>query len=505
WWLWLLLALFTLLLLLLSTLLYVAGTDEGTRRLLSWMGGQQQLIQYRYASGNIRQGVVLDDIRVVLPKQRIEIDQASVQIGWRAIVQREIHLRRASLQGLRIIQTVPSEKKPFEFKPIRLPFVLRLDRAFVHDLTIHNLPDSQVKIDTIILKDALWSKDQLSLKDSSMKMGELLSLAGVSAKMQFKGLYPIEAKGQLQINALSKMDFGSIALDVDGSLDTVQAKLGLPWQNDSAQGQLLGQLTAHPVREGVPFQGQLNWSDVTWPVALAQQLQSTQGQLDLVGTVSGIELKVITDLQGKDVPKGQYDADLSTDFKGLTISRLNALLMDGQLDAAGQLGWVDGLDWQVSAQTRGLNIRQIAPEPVQAYLPATLNARLKSSGQMSDALTQIAAELRQDNGEVLIASVGKQGALSNDSLPMVVRASWQNLKRELPAVGLLDSSEGQVVVQMQPKQQNQIDIQTQLRETTGQLPAGAYQAKIQLNGKQDVRVPMLRYQGIAGVLNATAE
>ena len=533
WWIWLLWGLLGLLLMVLSGLFYVAGTDEGTRRLLSWLGGQQQLIQYRYASGNLREGIVLDQIKITLKKQRIEVDRADLQIGWRAVVQRELHFRRASLTGLRLIRTIPANDDPFVFKPIVLPFTLRFDKAYLHDFKIQNAPNKIITLDSITLKDALWQGDQVEIHDASLKMKGLLDLQQVNAKLQFKDRYPLQADGQLRVSALTKFGIQSVKINAHGSLDTLRAQVSLPWLMTAsgsiqppappqksaliappadpvtppltAQGQLTGEITAHPVRQGVPFSGNLAWHDVVWPVALAQQLQSAQGQLDLTGDLAGVQLVLNTDLQAKTVPKGDYQARLYTNFKNMQIQSLNAKLLQGQLNANGQVDWVDGLDWQIFARSQNLQLQPLLPTAAQAYVPKLLNANLKATGLLQADLSQIGFDLRQDNQEHLQAGIGKAGRLADASLPMAVLGRWQNLQREVPAVGAVQSPRGQVMLQLKPAQQMQVDLAVDLAPTSGRLPAGTYQAQIERGQDQQIRLSNLTYQGVAGQLNATAK
>jgi len=540
WWHWLLWTVLAFILLLCSGLYYLAGTDEGSRRLLSWLGDQQQLIQYRYAGGNLREGVILDQIQVNLKTQRIEVDQAHVQIGWRAIAQRELHFRRASIQGLRLIRAVPSTDEPFAFAPIVLPFTLRFDQAYVHDFKIQNasspdMPSKATTLDLIILKDALWQGDRLEIHDSSLQMKGLLDLKQVNAKMQFNGQYPLQGDAKLTIPALTQLGFQSLQLQADGSLDTVRAQVTLPWlvtqaassvdvpQSATAQsntkntvntadvepltarGQLTGTLTAHPVRKDVPFKGELAWQDVVWPVALAQQLHSQQGQLDLEGDISSIQLQLRTDLHGKDLPKGDYQASVQTDFKRMQIQQLTADLLEGNINASGQVDWVDGVDWQIFARTQGLQLQSLLPAAAQAYIPKQLNAHLKSTGLLQPDLTQIGVNLRQDNQEYLQVGIGKRGALADAGLPLAVSGRWQNLTREVPALGMVNSPRGRAVLLLKPAQQMQADVEVQLAATTGRLPAGIYQAQFNQLDQTRLRVPKLSYQGAAGQLSATAQ
>jgi translocation and assembly module TamB len=96
-----------------AALYYWTWTDQGSRQLLSWVAGQQKLIKYQYVGGNLRDGVILQQIRVHTKAVDIVVDRGVVQIGWRAVVQRELHFRRASLQKFQIIKNTPPSNKPF--------------------------------------------------------------------------------------------------------------------------------------------------------------------------------------------------------------------------------------------------------------------------------------------------------------------------------------------------------------------------------------------------------
>ena len=51
-------------------------------------------------------------------------------------IRKEVHLSNADVRNLVIINKAPPSDKPFEFKPIKLPFVLRVDVGDVDHLEI---------------------------------------------------------------------------------------------------------------------------------------------------------------------------------------------------------------------------------------------------------------------------------------------------------------------------------------------------------------------------------
>ena len=80
------------------------------------------------------------------------------------IIRKEVHLSHADVRNLRIINKTPPSGKPFEFKPIKLPFVLRIDEGDVDHLEI-KLATSDVSFHDVHLQDALWSETKLEFEN----------------------------------------------------------------------------------------------------------------------------------------------------------------------------------------------------------------------------------------------------------------------------------------------------------------------------------------------------
>lgn len=61
----------------------------------------------------------------------VSLDRADVSLGWRALLNKELHLSHADVRNLRIVNKKPPSGEPFSFDAIKLPFVLRVDEATV--------------------------------------------------------------------------------------------------------------------------------------------------------------------------------------------------------------------------------------------------------------------------------------------------------------------------------------------------------------------------------------
>ena len=139
-----LLSLLLMLVLLVSALVVMFSTDRGSKFLLDSVLQRQEIIHYEYEGGNLWRGIILRNIIVSLKPVDVKIDRADVILGWRAILDKEIHLNRADVRNLRIYPKGPPSDDPFKFNEIRLPFVLRLDTADVDHLLIQTASGTQV-------------------------------------------------------------------------------------------------------------------------------------------------------------------------------------------------------------------------------------------------------------------------------------------------------------------------------------------------------------------------
>jgi hypothetical protein len=157
---------------LVAALAVMFSTDKGSKFLLDRVLERQQIIHYEYEGGNLWRGIILRNVLVTLKPVDVKIDRADITLGWRAIINKEIHLNKADVKNLQIITKTPPSDKPFAFSEIRLPFVLRVDHADLDHMLIKT-HSSGVDFYDIELNEALWSGTELKFEDTRMDMGYL--------------------------------------------------------------------------------------------------------------------------------------------------------------------------------------------------------------------------------------------------------------------------------------------------------------------------------------------
>lgn len=494
---WILLFIVLLLTALVGVIGWMTSTEEGSKRLLALLTSRLSLVTYTYQSGDLQRGVTLTNIKVTTKAVDITAEKAMVKIGWRAVVNRELHFRYASVDNLKIIKKTPPSNKPFDFKELKLPITLRFDEGFVHGLTIQTKPESKFKFEEIVLHDAVWSDTKISLKNSSAEL-PFLKAQQLTGTIEFHNKYPLHVDGQVLIPALDSLNMKRIFVAARGDLDTLRAGVTIPTPD-----LIRGQFVLHPVREGVPYKGYLNWKDLNWPIAKNQKLFSKSGNTFIEGTIAGLTANVQTDLSGTAIPSGEYQADLGTNFKRLDIRALNGRLMNGTIQTQGNVNWDQHLTWDITGRATGLNSQdKTVPEAIRGYLPAVINGKLSSKGDF-DQIPHLFAALKLDSGETWLAGMAREGSIANIAKPLWVDARWKNINRALPSVGYVNSPQGRALINL-PKDKLNADINAVIAESkTGVIPTGQYVAV--LNKSSNVlTLPKVTYKGSAGDLQGNA-
>ena len=297
-----------------AALAVMFSTDRGSKFLLDSVLERQQIIHYEYESGNLLNGIILKKVLVTLESVDVKIDRADVSLGWRAIVKKEIHLTHANVENLQIITKGPSSDEPFKYNEIRLPFVLRIDKADVDHLAIIT-GSTQVDFNDIHLEKALWKGTELTFKNTHLDMG-YLNVKNANGGMTFdQGKYPIKVTADVNIPSLNdSLNIHGIHVVANGTLDTIEAGFAT-----NTPDLLTGWGIIHPLREHVPMKGEVKFRNYHLPLLTDQKLFAKKGTAKYYGDIERLNIDLNTDLSGQDIPEGRYTASIHTDL----VNQLN--------------------------------------------------------------------------------------------------------------------------------------------------------------------------------------
>ncbi|WAU74826.1 translocation/assembly module TamB domain-containing protein [Acinetobacter sp. TR11] len=487
-----------ILLLLVSSLIVMISTDKGSRFLLDRVLQSQKMIRYEYEGGNLLRGIILKNVLVQLKAVDVTLDRADVSLGWRAILNKEIHLSHADVRNLRVINKKPPSGKPFAFDAIKLPFVLRVDEATLDHLEIKT-QTSKVGFNDIYLKDALWSGTKLEFKDSKMDMG-YLAVQHATGKMDFSGKYPINAKADLIIPSLKSLNIHTIKVVAAGSLDTLKA--GIATQTPDL---LTGWAVIHPVRDHVPMQGELLFKNYHLPLLQEQKLFAKDGVARFSGDIQKLFLNLDTDLTGEQIPEGKYNALMETDLKNqLNIQDFNGQLMDGSIALKGLVNWHEHVSWDIKGRLDHLNPKdKTVPQIAQDFLPPNLDANLSSSGSLEKGLA-LSAQLAFDKYETWAVKLNQAASKDQKPQPMLLNVAWKNIDRAVPYIGWLSSEDGHTDIALKQGQQDIYVSTTVKPHEKALLPTGKYDARLDIKSNL-LNVENFRYQAAKGSLSGQAK
>lgn len=449
-----------------------ASSDRGSKWLLDFVLDRQQAISYQYEDGNLIQGIIIKDILVKVKDVEVKINRADVHLGWRAIVNKEIHLMRANFDTIHVINSAPPTDKEFEFKELKLPFVLRMDEAYIKKLILQTTTSTTNFYD-IQLNDSEWSGAKIQLVNSSLAM-DFLKADNINGYLQLDGKYPLSLSADATIPALENLKMSQLKLVARGDVDTLKAGFAA-----ASPDVMSGYMVLHPVRKNVPMFGKVSWSKYHWPVAPEQELYSEGGEVNLAGNIKNLNIDIDTDLRGKQIPQGYYQAKMNTDLKKLNIEDFVGSLMDGQVELSGVVGWQDGVSWDLGGRLNGINPNHdVIPPAVRDLLPPDMSAALSSKGAMKNA-TDIVATLDFDRFERWDVKLHQNPAtqnVNNEKIaqPWQVQVAWQDIDRKFPYIGWLNSQQGDVDLALSDKGQD-IRLATLIRaHESSSLPAGQY-------------------------------
>ncbi len=474
-------------LLLVSAVLVMFSTDRGSKFLLDRVLEQQKIISYQYESGNLLHGIILKNIWVNLKAVDVKIDRADVTLGWRAVIHKEIHLHTADVKNLQIIYKKPPSNKEFQFAPIRLPFALYVDRADLDHLLIKT---SKAAVDfyDIQLNEASWLGTELKFTDSRMDMG-YLAVRNASGMIRFDGKYPLHAVGDVNLPALRNLNIHDIRVVAKGSLDTIAAGV-----ETYTPDLLTGWIVLHPVRQGVPMFGQVKFKDYEWPLLLEQKLFTKNGLAKFQANTRGMDIQVQSDLSGKYIPRGQYQAQMHTDYvRQLDVQSLTGQVMSGTVKLAGILGWKDAVTWKANGRIERLNPKdKIIPQVIRDFMPPTLDANIASSGTLANGL-QVKGQIDFDRYENWSLTLNQAQQTTAKAKPMFLDIGWQGIDRAVPYIGWLSSDSGQLKMTLLPGRQDMLLSSVVRKHQQGRLPTGHYQARLNLNNNR-LNIPAFTFQ-----------
>jgi len=130
---------------------------------------------------------------------------------------------------------------------------------------------------------------------------------------------------------------------------------------------------------------QLDWTGFSWPLAQATaDFLSPSGRLNVNGSLDQWTSTGEAELQLGDYPQGRFEIHAAGGRTSTRLTIADGAVLGGSVSGEASADWTDGLNWDASIRTRGIN-----PEPLLPGWPGQLNAELEINASSQAESLQI--------------------------------------------------------------------------------------------------------------------
>lgn len=494
------------LVLIVALLFFVIGTDTGTKFVLEQIV-QKTGVTLSYQQGNLRSGVQVSDL-VILQNKDMEIkaNQAYVKLGWRAVFGGQVHLASASIDRLDVINKNPPTGEPFDYPTLDLPINLYLEDTHAKTVSLVQADGKggfgkPLYLRDISLVSGKWVGTKAVIQGGQINVDDVVIVNNAHGEITLSGDYPLNATADVDIPIIKKAYFDTLHANAKGTLKRSHGTVISKYN----QSDIHGSFAVQGLDEGSPFSAKLYVPHAVLPYAEEQNITLDDGVITAEGVISRIELRLNTDLMGRDVPTGRYHGRAVVREGGMDIERLVADTASGQLNAHGNMEWSDEFELNAVAQGSGVKVREFMPieyRDYEAYLPKTLDGTLGFGYFYLDKInneTRLEFDLQQKDGE-RVQAVLAQSQDRPDS-PWRIHADWQNLVRaNVPNIETINSPHGTANIRLE-EGRTYIDGKVNVKALSV-APIGDYDIKMNIEKGERLHLTDVRYAGELGDLTA---
>ena len=136
-----------------------------------------------------------------------------------------------------------------------------------------------------------------------------------------------------------------------------------------------------------------DWPGLSWPLQGAAIVSSGAGQIALQGRADDYRLELRTMISGEGIPASDIDLVAAGDQQGLRLQPLKVGVLDGRLQAEGEVRWGRGLVWDLK-----LLVEQINPGLYLSDWPGNLGGRMDLAGGLAAEGGELCVRGRMETG-----------------------------------------------------------------------------------------------------------
>ncbi len=227
------------------------------------------------------------------------------------------------------------------------------------------------------------------------------------------------AKLELNSQLVAKLDGDKFTIDpFELTLPPTSATLSLRGEGSLAD------------KQNRSFNTTLTWKEVQWPlVGTTALIQSPQGQVTVAGTLQDYQIDLETNLSSTQFPQSHLRLTGGGNLQQFIIDSLRADLLQGVVNATGQIHWQPTLAAQLSMEAKQLNLTEVWKEwPANV----TLNSQLTANWQDTQVkIPQWTLELPETQ---TLLNLQAEASLAGNQPHFQTTLTWQKLQWPLTSL-----------------------------------------------------------------------
>jgi translocation and assembly module TamB len=369
---------------LLAGMLWLLGTESGTRFMLARAEPYLPAgLELRSASGSFFGDVCLETVNWKSESLDVTVRNACVEVEVARLLSRHLAVRSLDVDAIAIVSRPSPDTEPSDDLP-----------SFESPL--------QISIDSSSLRNISFERDQLArsidtirfsgeLSESSLDVSQLV-LRGNWLNAELDGDIELANRYRSNLNlewqwteSPSLQLKGSLSLRGDLQRYDLQHKLDAPQQ-------LVTSGSFSYVANELELDLENTWDAFQWEIN-ESLLQTRNGSLRLQGNLGKLEIALDALGSLDDLPETRVVLDGDTDLESIDFSSLVATNDLGQLTASGNAGWVPTPSFEIEYALSDLD-----PSLASDLLHGQINASGKASGTFGEDTYDLAVKVRELGG-----------------------------------------------------------------------------------------------------------
>ncbi|MCO4811686.1 MAG: translocation/assembly module TamB domain-containing protein [Gammaproteobacteria bacterium] len=394
---------------LLAGLLWLLGTESGTRFVLARAEPYLPTgLELRSASGSFFGDVCLETVNWTSESIDVAIRDACVEIEVARLLSRHLAVRSLDIDAIAIVlRPAPDAEPSDELPSFASPLRISVDSSFLRNIAFEHDQVAR-RIDTLRFRGEL---SESNLDVSRLELRSNWLNAELDGGIELANLYRSSFDLEWQWTESPSLQLGG-SLSLRGDLRRYDLRHAL-----EAPQQLVTSGSFSYVANQLELDLENTWDAFQWDID-ESLLQTRNGSLRVRGNLA--KLDIALDALGSldDFPETRIVLDGSTDLERMDFSSLVATNDLGRLTASGSAGWVPTPTFDIEYALSNLD-----PSLASDLLQGRINASGKASGTLGEDTHTLAVNIRELGGLINGHLLEGDGAFTHTPDQLIVADS----------------------------------------------------------------------------------